>query len=143
MRERSMAERKRRRRTRIDGPDPIDAHVGERIRLRRHIQRMSQSDLAVQLGMSFQSVQKYERAGNRISASVLWRIAQALQVPVSFFFEGLTDADSAPPPMDPTFEDAMVETARLYQSVPTPIRSVLTQLIERIAKAESRRPPAA
>jgi len=72
-----------------DGPHAADAHVGGRIRLRRTLQGMSQSELADALGMTFQQIQKYEKGTNRVSASKLWDIAHALKVPVSYFFEEL------------------------------------------------------
>ncbi len=125
-------QRRRRRRTRADGPDPLDIHIGARIRLRRNIERMSQSELADQLGMSFQNVQKYERAGNRVSASALWRVAEILKVPVSFFFEGFGDAGYVPP--DPELEEAMVQMAKLFREIPTPIRLEITRLITTIAQ---------
>jgi transcriptional regulator with XRE-family HTH domain len=74
-----------------DGPDPIDAHVGARLRARRILLGLSQSALAAKLGVTFQQVQKYERGANRLSASQLWRAAEALQVELSFFFAGLRD----------------------------------------------------
>ena len=70
-------------------PNPIDLHVGTRMRLRRQILRMSQEKLGNALGVTFQQVQKYERGSNRVGASRLWRLAQVLDVPVSFFYEGL------------------------------------------------------
>jgi transcriptional regulator with XRE-family HTH domain len=75
-------------------PDPIDVHVGRRVRLRRKELDMSQERLAEQLGLTFQQVQKYERGANRISASKLYRIAQVLSVHVAFFFNGLDDPAS-------------------------------------------------
>jgi transcriptional regulator with XRE-family HTH domain len=71
-------------------PDPSDKHVGSRVRMRRRMLDMNQSDLADALGMSFQQVQKYENGTNRIGASRLQQIANLLQVPVDFFFEGLS-----------------------------------------------------
>jgi transcriptional regulator with XRE-family HTH domain len=68
--------------------DPIDKHVGGRVRMRLLMLDMSQSDLGNALGLTFQQIQKYEKGSNRISASRLQHIAQILQVPVSFFFEG-------------------------------------------------------
>src|SRR5271154_2623329 len=72
-------------------PNPIDLHVGARIRLRRRMQGVSQEKLADALGLTFQQVQKYERGANRVSASKLYEIATALQAPVSYFFDGLAD----------------------------------------------------
>jgi transcriptional regulator with XRE-family HTH domain len=71
------------------GPSPIDVHVGLRIKLRRKELRISQERLADRIGVTFQQVQKYERAGNRVSASKLWEIARALKAPIAYFFEGL------------------------------------------------------
>src|SRR3984885_3987450 len=69
-------------------PNPIDKHVGSRVRMRRMMLSMSQEKLGDALGLTFQQVQKYEKGTNRIGASRLSQIAQILQVQVSFFFEG-------------------------------------------------------
>src|SRR5438132_9700768 len=69
-------------------PNPIDKHVGSRVRMRRMMLGMSQEKLGDALGITFQQVQKYEKGTNRISASRLQHISQILQVPVAFFFEG-------------------------------------------------------
>jgi len=69
-------------------PNPIDKHVGSRVRMRRMMLSMSQEKLGDALGLTFQQVQKYEKGTNRVGASRLQQIAQILQVPVSFFFEG-------------------------------------------------------
>ena len=76
-------------------PNPIDQHVGSRVRLRRQMLAMSQEKLGAALDLTFQQVQKYERGANRIGASRLQQISQILQVPVEFFFEGAPNA-SAP-----------------------------------------------
>jgi len=73
----------------------IDIHVGARVRTRRKALKISQQELAGHLNLTFQQVQKYERGSNRISASKLFEIAQVLQVPVAFFFEGY-HAEGAP-----------------------------------------------
>lgn len=72
-------------------PNPIDLHVGARIRLRRKILGVSQERLADDLGLTFQQIQKYERGANRVSASKLYEIARSLQSSVGYFFEGLAD----------------------------------------------------
>jgi len=72
-------------------PNAVDLHVGGRVRMRRKMLNMSQEHLADALGLTFQQVQKYERGANRVSASKLYEIAKTLQVPVSFFFDGLAD----------------------------------------------------
>src|ERR1700730_17438468 len=69
-------------------PNPIDRHVGSRVRMRRMMLNMSQEKLGDALGLTFQQVQKYEKGTNRIGASRLQQISLILQVPVSFFFEG-------------------------------------------------------
>jgi len=75
-------------------PNPIDKHVGSRVRMRRMMLGMSQEKLGDALGLTFQQVQKYEKGTNRIGASRLQQISQILQVPVAFFFEGAPDVPS-------------------------------------------------
>jgi transcriptional regulator with XRE-family HTH domain len=74
------------------GPNPIDRHVGLRIRMRRKELGVSQERLAEAIGLTFQQVQKYERAANRVSASKLYEVARALQTSVAYFYEGLGEA---------------------------------------------------
>ena len=73
-------------------PNPIDKHVGSRVRMRRMMLGMSQEKLGDALGLTFQQVQKYEKGTNRIGASRLQQISLILQVPVAFFFEGCAAA---------------------------------------------------
>jgi transcriptional regulator with XRE-family HTH domain len=77
------------------GPNPIDKHVGSRVRMRRMMLGMSQEKLGDALDLTFQQVQKYEKGTNRIGASRLQQISHILQVPVSFFFEGAPSGVSA------------------------------------------------
>lgn len=70
-------------------PNPIDIHVGKRLRLRRTLLGMSQERLGESLGLTFQQVQKYERGANRIGSSRLFELGQILDVPVSFFFDDM------------------------------------------------------
>jgi len=77
------------------GPNPVDRHVGLRIRMRRKELGISQEKLAEAVGLTFQQIQKYERAANRVSASKLWDIARALRSPISYFYEGLTEMSEA------------------------------------------------
>ncbi len=72
--------------------NPVDVHVGTRVRLRRQVLKMSQERLGDKLGVTFQQVQKYERGSNRIGASRLWKISEVLEVPINFFFDGLSDS---------------------------------------------------
>lgn len=74
---------------------PVDVHVGKRIRHRRWMVGVTQQQLADKVGIKFQQIQKYETGMNRVSASRLWDIAQALDVPVSFFFEGRDETAEA------------------------------------------------
>jgi transcriptional regulator with XRE-family HTH domain len=76
-------------------PNPVDKHVGGRVRMRRKMLAMSQTQLADALGLTFQQVQKYEKGTNRMGASRLQQMSDILQVPVEFFFEGAPNA-SAP-----------------------------------------------
>lgn len=76
-------------------PDPIDQHVGDRVRLRRQVQSVSQEKLADALGLTFQQVQKYETGRNRISSSKLQRIGQVLGVSPAYFLEGLPASDGS------------------------------------------------
>jgi transcriptional regulator with XRE-family HTH domain len=77
--------------------NPIDKHVGSRVRMRRLMLDLSQTDIADALGLTFQQVQKYEKGSNRISAGRLQHLSQILQVPVPFFFEGAPAASGARP----------------------------------------------
>ena len=75
--------------------NPVDLHIGQRVRHRRWLLGMTQQQLAQSVGIRFQQIQKYESGANRVSASRLWDLAQALDIPVSFFFEGLTNGKIA------------------------------------------------
>ncbi len=70
-------------------PDPVDIHVGSRVRLRRTLLGMSQEKLGEAVSLTFQQIQKYERGANRIGASRLYQLSQILDVPVSFFYDGV------------------------------------------------------
>ncbi|WP_404378622.1 helix-turn-helix domain-containing protein [Caenispirillum salinarum] len=71
------------------GADPVDVHIGQRLRLRRSLLGLTQDELAQRLGVTFQQIQKYERGVNRISGSRLFDAACALRVAVGWFFEGI------------------------------------------------------
>jgi transcriptional regulator with XRE-family HTH domain len=77
-------------------PNPIDIHVGGRIRLRRNMLGMSQEKLGESLGITFQQIQKYEKGTNRVGASRLQAISSILNVPIAFFFEGAPGQDGEP-----------------------------------------------
>ncbi|WP_371268726.1 helix-turn-helix domain-containing protein [Thalassospira sp. MCCC 1A03138] len=78
-------------RTASGKPNPVDIHVGARVRLRRTLLGMSQEKLGEAIGLTFQQVQKYERGANRVGASRLYDLSRVLEVPVSFFFDDMPD----------------------------------------------------
>jgi transcriptional regulator with XRE-family HTH domain len=114
----------------MKSPDPVDVHVGARMRFRRMSVGMSQEALAARLGLTFQQVQKYEKAQNRIGASRLFRIAQALDVSVAFFFEGLEDQPSGA---------SERETARPLEFVGSPEGLQLNLAFSHISDTATRR----
>ncbi|MEP4676326.1 MAG: helix-turn-helix transcriptional regulator, partial [Lentilitoribacter sp.] len=73
---------------------PVDVHVGKKIRQRRWLIGMTQQTLADMVGIKFQQIQKYETGANRVSASRLWDIGEAMGVPASFFFEGMVSGQA-------------------------------------------------
>ncbi len=81
---------------RTTNPDPIDVHVGTRLRLRRNLLGLSQEKLSKVCGLTFQQIQKYERGVNRMGASRLYQIAKELDVPVSYFFEEIEGEQKSP-----------------------------------------------
>ena len=76
-------------------PNPVDTHVGSRVRLRRMLLGMSQERLGESMGLTFQQVQKYEKGVNRIGASRLFQISRILDVPIQFFFEEAPHIDAS------------------------------------------------
>ncbi|WP_439105219.1 helix-turn-helix domain-containing protein [Celeribacter marinus] len=114
---------------------PVDVHVGKRVRHRRWMVGMTQQQLAEKVGIKFQQIQKYETGMNRVSASRLWDIAEALGVPVAFFFEG---ADESPAektttkvdnvPADILADKEALELVRSYYAIPETQRRRLFEL---------------
>ena len=82
----------------VSKPNPVDIHVGSRVRLRRTLLGMSQEKLGTAVGLTFQQIQKYERGANRIGSSRLYQFAQVLDVPVSFFFDDMPEEISRSQP---------------------------------------------
>jgi len=114
---------------------PVDAHVGQRIRHRRWMLGMTQQQLGDAVGIKFQQIQKYETGMNRVSASRLWDIARALDVPISFFFEGLegeyaaaTKLESSSMPTDLLGDKEAMELIRSYYAIPEAQRRRLFDL---------------
>jgi transcriptional regulator with XRE-family HTH domain len=94
-----------------DKPNPIDVHVGRRLRLRRTLLGMSQERLAQLLGLTFQQIQKYERGVNRIGSSRLYELGQILDVPISFFFDDMAEGGQVPDLLAPGLAEDPAEFA--------------------------------
>ncbi len=111
----------------------VDVHVGKRVRHRRWLIGMTQQQLAQQVGIKFQQIQKYETGANRISASRLWDIAEALDVPVSFFFDGLEETQKSASekksvPADLMGDKEALDLVRSYYAIPENQRRRLFEL---------------
>jgi transcriptional regulator with XRE-family HTH domain len=119
----------------------VDIHVGKRIRQRRWLTGMTQQKLAELVGIKFQQIQKYETGANRVSASRLWDIADALEVNVAFFFEGMQQEDAetagvvvpkntalANVPLDVTGDKEAMDLIRSYYAIPEDQRRRLFEL---------------
>ena len=127
-----MAKRRRRPRSVLrDGPDPVDIHVGKRIRERRVSLGMSQEKIGDYLGLTFQQIQKYERGANRISASKLWAVSNFLKVSVEWFFDGLGKADKGQ--KDVMAKPEARQLARYYSACPASTRNSLRALFRATA----------
>lgn len=113
-------------------PHPVDVHVGKRVRHRRWLVGMTQQQLAEKVGIKFQQIQKYETGANRISASRLWDISEAMDVPVNFFFEGLDDQNDAVTegqvPSDLLGDKEALDLIRSYYAIPENQRRKLFDL---------------
>jgi transcriptional regulator with XRE-family HTH domain len=126
-------------------PNPIDKHVGSRVRMRRMMLSMSQEKLGDALGLTFQQVQKYEKGTNRIGASRLQQISHILQVPVAFFFEGAPSlhgqvADGARDAPSPAYVSDFLATSeglsltKAFMQIKEPkLRRRIVDLVEEIA----------
>ncbi|HZK91130.1 MAG TPA: helix-turn-helix transcriptional regulator [Stellaceae bacterium] len=102
-------------------PNPIDVHVGKRVRMRRLFLGMNQETLANALGLTFQQVQKYEGGANRVSASRLSEMAEILGVPISFFYGDLQQGDTTPQEQEARERmerPETIELIRLYYAIP-------------------------
>ena len=148
----SPLRRSGRGRTPSGKPNPIDTHVGARVRLRRTLLGMSQEKLGEAIGLTFQQVQKYERGANRIGASRLFDLSRVLEVPVSYFFDEMPDnAASQSPRMmmsglveevavecesDPMTKRETLELVRAYYRISDPtVRKRLFELAKSLASA--------
>src|SRR3984957_13976578 len=131
--------------------DPVDKHVGSRLRMRRLMLDMSQTDIADAPGLTFQQVQKYEKGTNRIGASRLQQISQILQVPVSFFFDGAPHvpgtgrAEGMGEAPSPAYvsdflatSDGLALTKAFMRISDSKLRRRIVDLVEQIAASEKR-----
>ena len=129
-------------------PNPIDKHVGSRLRMRRKMLGMSQEKLGEALKITFQQVQKYEKGTNRISASRLQHISHILQVPVPFFFEGAPHQPGQPRgvggPASPAYvseflssTDGLALVKAFTKIKEAKLRRRVVQLVEEIAGDEA------
>ena len=132
-------------------PNPIDVHVGSRIRLRRTLLGMSQERLAEAIGLTFQQVQKYERGANRVGSSRLFDLSRVLDVTVAYFFEdmapgvqektpsklmGLTHPPAPDYEPDPMAKRETLELVRAYYTIGDPaVRKRIFELTKSIAKS--------
>ena len=102
------------------GPLPIDVHVGRRVRLRRTLLGLNQTQLGEGLGLTFQQIQKYERGTNRISASKLYQLTRILDVPMLYFFDGLDEGGKASQSDDILLKRETLELVRAYFRIGDP-----------------------
>src|SRR5689334_23641227 len=132
-------------------PNPIDVHVGQRIRQRRTLLGMSQEKLAEAIGLTFQQVQKYERGANRVGSSRLFDLARVLDVPIAYFFEEMSASTSARSPgrlrgmaeqkplpfePDPMAKRETLELVRAYYRITDPrVRKRVFELTKSLANA--------
>ncbi len=128
-------------------PNPVDKHVGSRVRMRRLMVEMSQEKLGEALGLTFQQVQKYEKGTNRIGASRIQQIADILRVPVSFLFEGAPgaalNAEGFNDPPSPAYvadflatSEGLALTRAFTHIANSKLRRSIVDMVEQIAARE-------
>jgi len=128
-------------------PNPVDKYVGSRVRMRRIMLGMSQEKLGEALGLTFQQVQKYEKGTNRVGASRIQQIAEILQIPVSFLFEGGPSARAGSTQTDGTASPAYVSdflatseglalTRAFTRITDAKLRRSIVEMVEQIAARE-------
>ncbi len=134
-------------------PNPVDVHVGARLRIRRTLLGMNQTTVGEAIGLTFQQVQKYENGKNRISASRLFALARLLDVPIQYFFDDMPTEVAATSPVvgggkakkppsyepDPMAKRATLELVRAYYKITDPeIRKRLFELTKALGAAASK-----
>ena len=116
--------------------DPIDLHVAQRLKLRRSLMGLTQDRLAQAVGVSFQMVQKYEKGESRVGASRLMKIAEALDVPVSWFFEGFRNPAMAVAEDTPALDDEIfsrretMDILKAYYGLPETLRKHVLGMVK-------------
>lgn len=119
---------------------PVDVYVGKRVRHRRWMLGMTQQQLAEKVGIKFQQIQKYETGTNRVSASRLWDIGEAMNVPVAFFFDGLDSRQSEPlgeEAGDLVADKEAMQLVRSYYSIPQDQRRQVFELARVLGRTTS------
>ncbi len=135
-------------------PSPVDVHVGARLRVRRTLLGMSQTNLGDAIGVTFQQMQKYEKGTNRISASRLFALSRVLDVPIQYFFDDMPAAVAASSPAnkkrgkakkppsyepDPMARRETLELVRAYYKISAPrVRKRLYELTKAAGAAASK-----
>jgi len=132
-------------------PNPVDVHVGKRVRLRRTLLGMSQEKLGEAIGLTFQQVQKYERGANRIGSSRLYQLSQVLDIPVSYFFDdlpaditgkpatGMTESAPAGYEGDPMVKRETLELVRAYYRITdSSVRKRVFELVKAVGAPSAR-----
>ncbi len=140
--------RRQRRRVAVDGPRPVDVHVGARLRLRRTLLGISQEKLGDAVNLTFQQIQKYERGANRVGASRLYEFCRILDVSISYFFDempkevaqsyktevkGLSDQVQESIDGDPMVRRETLELVRAYYKIGDPaVRKRIYELVKAV-----------
>ncbi len=122
----------------MDDINPMDLFIGKRLRCRRRLLGMTQQHLADVVGVRFQQIQKYECGGNRISAARLWRLSEALEVEVGYFYKGAEGESSRADALAETLltVHAMAPEVVLIPKLPKVLRDTIRQIIGTFAKSE-------
>ncbi len=134
----------------VSRANPVDVHVGRRLRMRRILLGLSQEKLGDSIGLTFQQIQKYEHGTNRISASRIYDLAQVLDVPVSFFFDNMDESIAGQSPRhfrhsdeipkiaaDPMDKRETLELVRAYSNIEDPrVRQKIVDLMKAVAKVD-------
>ena len=119
--------------------DVIDIHLGRRLRRRRRILGLTQQQLAAACGVRFQQIQKYECAANRMSAARVWQLADVLEVPVSYFYEGLgqdSSIDKDPEPPEPHTGEETKDLIQAFYSLSERPRQRLLELAKSLNETD-------